>query len=177
MRENTVTHAAGGAVGGALGTMFLLRAMKASRRLPERLKPTMPRKDPGDFMVSKVEELSGRPLPQRAHDALAQAMHFGYGTTAGTLLGLLTTRRRLRTLGEAALAGSLLGTAIWAVGYAGWLPRAKLTPPVGMQGARHVAVSVAGHVAFGVVSALPLLLVDRALGRRRKPWYLRALGR
>ncbi|AUX23803.1 uncharacterized protein SOCEGT47_043330 [Sorangium cellulosum] len=174
MKHDAIVHAAGGVLGGTVGTALMLKGMKASQKLPERLKPPPVRRDPGEFMVSRVEQLRGAPLRRGLHDALARGMHWGYGATSGALFGLATSRLRLRTLPAALLAGSVMGTAVWAVGYIGWLPAAKLTPPVWRQGARRVAVSVLGHMAFGIVSAIPVLLLDR---RRAEPWWRRALKR
>jgi hypothetical protein len=172
MRDNLISHAASGALGGAIGTGILLQGMKASRKLPERLKPTQVRMDPGEFMVSKVEELRGKPLPRTVRDVLARGMHWGYGTTSGALLGIVTSRLHLRTIPSALLAGPALGTAVWATGYAVWLPAAKLAPPLPRQGGRHVAISILGHVVFGVISAIPVLLLDRSA--RAEPWWKRA---
>jgi hypothetical protein len=175
MRDNLIFHTASGALGGAVGTALLLKGMKASQKLPERLKPTPVRRDPGEFMISKVEELRGKPLPRALRDSLARGLHWGYGISGGTLLGLVTSRVHVRTLPKALLAGALMGTAVWAIGYIGWLPAAKLTPPLPRQGVRHVAVSVFGHVLFGVVSAIPILLLDRTA--RVEPWWKRAWRR
>ncbi|WP_438025268.1 hypothetical protein [Sorangium sp. So ce233] len=170
-----IVHAAGGVLGGTVGTALMLQGMKASQRLPERLKPPPVREDPGEFMVARVEQLRGEPLPRTLRDALAKGMHWGYGVTNGALFGLATSRIHLRTVRAALLAGAAMGTAVWAIGYIGWLPAAKLTPPVWRQGARHVAVSVLGHMAFGIVSAIPILLLDRK--GLTEPWWRRALQR
>jgi hypothetical protein len=175
MRDNMVFHTVSGALGGALGTALMRKGVKASQRLPERFKPTAVRRDPGEFMVAKVEELCGKPLPRRLREALASGLPWGYGVTAGALLGLCTRRSGLRTASSALLAGAALGTALWAVGYAGWLPATKLTPPLQRQGGRHVAVSLLTHILFGVVSAIPLLLLDRKA--RVEPWWKRAWRR
>ncbi|MDI1480281.1 hypothetical protein [Polyangium sp. y55x31] len=173
MRDDAISHVTAGVVGGAVGTALMQRGMKASQRLPERLRPPAVRKDPGEFMVSKLEELRGRPLPRALRDVVAQGLHWGYGVTGGVVLGLATSRRHIPTLPSALLAGATMGTAIWAVGYAGWLPATKLTPPLGRQGARHVAVSVLGHVVFGIVAAAPIFLLDR----KAEPGWKRVLRR
>jgi len=172
MRDGVMIHAATGILGGAAGTALLQRAMKASERLPVRLQPTRARQDPGEFMIAKVEQLRGAPLSRGVRDFAVQGLHWGYGMTAGLLLGLATSRRHVRTAPSALLAGAILGTGVWAVGYAGWLPATKLTPPLTRQGGRHIAASLLEHVAFGLVAAVPLLLMDR---RMKEPLWRRAL--
>lgn len=176
MRDTAISHATAGVLGGAVGTALLQRGMKASQRLPERLRPPPVRKDPGEFMVSKLEELRGEPLPRGLRDFLAQGMHWGYGLTGGLVLGLVTSRRHIPTLPSALLAGATMGTAIWAVGYAGWLPAAKLTPPLHRQGAPHIVVSVLGHLAFGLVAVAPIFLLDRKVEPRFRRVLRRILG-
>jgi hypothetical protein len=179
MRDGFVSHAAGGVLGGAMGTLFMMNGMKrVGRRLPERLKPTPVRRDPAELMVARMEALHGHPLPRRLHDGLASSLHWAYGIGWGGLLGLATARRPMRSPRDALLAGAALGTLVWAVGYAGWLPATHLTPPLHRQGSRHAATSLIAHVAYGVVSALPILALDRIL-RRERGWKrrLRALFR
>lgn len=131
MRNGFVSHTAGGALGGMVGTMFMMRASRqASHKLPERLKPT--------------------------------SLHWVYGIGWGGLLGLglSVAHRKVRSLPIAVLVGSGLGAAVWAVGYAGWLPATRLTPPVYRQGGRHVLTSLLMHVGYGIVATLPLLVLD-----------------
>jgi len=173
MRDGFGVHTAEGALGGAIGTLFLDRMMRATHRLPEKLKPTATREHPGEFVVSRAERLLGRPLDAPGRERLVQGLHWAYGIAWGGLFGLLTARMRIRRLGEALLSGAALGSAVWAVGYAGWLPLARLTPPVQRQGARHAGMSLVTHIAYGVASAVPLYLMDRIF--RKRPWYERAL--
>ncbi len=174
MRDGFASHTATGALGGAIGTYLLTKGMKMSRNLPERLKPPEVRRDPGDFVITKAEELRGQPLPQGVHDTLAQSLHWIYGISAGATLGLVTAQREVRSVGQAMSFGSAMGTAVWAVGYIGILPALKLTPPIHRQGLSHVATALVSHIAFGVIAALPLLAVDR-LRTKRSRW--RSLSR
>lgn len=165
---------AAGAMSGAIFALVRARALRASRRLPLRLQPTLPRRDPDAFLVSTIERTLHRPLPWKLRDALAPGLRVGYGAATGALLALLTRRRGVGTVGRALLAGTALGAAVWAVGYAGWMPRARLVPPLRGQGLNHVIVSVLELAASGVLTALPVLILDRA--SRRQPWWKRALG-
>lgn len=177
MRDGFVSHAASGVLGGAMGTLFMVQGMKqVDRHLPERLRPTPVRHDPADLVVRRVEALRGRPLRRRTHERLAGSLHWAYGMGWGGLLGLTLARRRIRSARGTLLAGAALGTLVWAVGYAACLPALRLTPPLHRQGGRHAAASLISHVAFGIVSAVPVLVLDRVLyrGRGLKRW-LRAL--
>jgi hypothetical protein len=173
-QTNLAVRTAVGALGGAAGALIRARSLRASQRLPLRLQPTQPRRDPDAFLVSKLERALHRPLPWKLHGALARGLRVGYGAANGALLALLTRRRALRTAEGTLLVGAALGTAVWVVGYAGWMPRARLVPPLRGQGLRHVLVSVLGFAASGLVTALPVLLLDRAA--RQKPWWKRALA-
>jgi hypothetical protein len=172
MRDNVMAHATAGILGGALGTALLRQGMKASEKLPLRLQPTHSRTDPGEFMVMKLEQFRGKPLPRTVRDVVVQGLHWGYGMTSGLVLGVATSRRHIPTVPSALLAGAVMGAGVWAVGYAGWLPATKLTPPLTQQGGRHIAVSLLGHVAFGIVAVAPILLMDR---RSHRPLWKRAL--
>jgi len=179
MRDGFVSHTATGALGGALGTLFLTRGMRMSRRLPERIKPPPVRRDPGDFLIKKVEELRGRPLPRGVHDSLAEGLHWAYGIAWGAALGLTTSSVQIKSARDAALAGTAMGTAVWATGYVVGLPAMRLTPPVHRQGLMHVATSLVAHIAFGIVATLPILAYDKVQTKRRRrlPSWLRAIER
>ncbi|HVV88295.1 MAG TPA: hypothetical protein VHE35_34875, partial [Kofleriaceae bacterium] len=82
------------------------------------------------------------------------------------VLALLGPALGLERLGRAAAAGTALGAAVWAAGFAGWLPRAGLTPPVRRQGAGHAASALTTHLLYGLLAALPIHLANRALARR-----------
>src|SRR5690348_2467314 len=116
---------AAGALSGAVFALVRARALRASRRLPLRLQRTL-----------------HRPLPWKLRDALAPGLRVGYGAAAGALLALLTRRRGVGTIGRALLAGATLGATVWAIGYAGWMPRARLVPGLRGQGLNHVVVSL-----------------------------------
>lgn len=174
-QASMATRTAAGALSGAICALARDRGLRESRKLPLRLQPTQPRRDPDAFLVTKLERTLHRPLPWRLHGTLAGGLRAGYGAATGALLAVVTRRRGLGTASRALLAGTALGAGVWAVGYAGWMPRARLVPPIRGQGLNHVMMSLLAFVASGVVTALPVLLVDRAA--RRRPWWKRALER
>lgn len=175
MRDDMIVHATAGILGGALGTALLRRGVKASAALPLRLQPTHLRQDPGAFMVTRLEQYRGKPLSRTVRDVVGQGLHWGYGMTSGLVLGLVTSRRHVRTSASALFVGAALGVGVWAVGYAGWLPALKLAPPLTRQGGSHIAVSILCHVAFGIITVAPIFGIDRRRNRRfsriRRSWH------
>lgn len=172
MRDGFVLHGAEGALGGAIGTLLIKQTIALGRRMPERLKPPSVKRDPGDFVVSRVEELRGRPLSAPVHERVAAGLHWAYGIGWGGLLGTAVSAFRVKGARRALLAGAGMGALVWAVGYMGWMPRAGLTRPVRRQGAGHVLTSLLTHVLYGVAASAPIALIDRER-RRREPWWER----
>ncbi len=175
--DGYLVHAAEGLLGGAMGTLFIDRALRGARHLPEALKPTDLERDPGDFVVSKVEALRHRTLPRGVHERMAHALHWAYGIGWGGLFGLALAHTDVRRPRRALLAGAALGAAVWAVGYAGWLPAAGLARPLRRQGLPHALTSLLTHVGYGVVSSLPVLVLERAQHRTPLARARRALRR
>jgi hypothetical protein len=124
--------------------------LKASEKwFPSTLPPI--RKDPGEFMVEKVEQA----LPQRVREQIPKAVEagaaqmsaLGYGVTFGALYAAT------RPSGEHCLRdGLLLGAIAWAAGYLGWLPALKLMPPVWRQEPARAIVPAVEHLAYGLAT-------------------------
>src|SRR5262249_14678598 len=159
MRDGFVVHGVEGALGGALGTLVVKRGMALGPRLPAKLKPPEVRRDPAELIVSRLEAWRGRPLSWQAHERLARGLPSAYGVGWGSLLGVAVAGLRVKTARRTLLAGAGMGALVWAVGYVGWLPGAKLTAPIHRQGAGHVATSFAMHVLYGVAAALPIAAI------------------
>jgi hypothetical protein len=160
MRTNTWIQTAAGTLGGILGTAVIQKEMQLAGRLPDRLKPTQPKEDPGAFMVSQAERLASRTLSPETTQRATKGLHMGYGTFWGALLGLASSRLRMHRLTTATLAGAAMGAAVWAIGYAGWLPAVGLTPPVHRQG-RGILANLAMHVGYGIAAALPVAIAAK----------------
>ena len=172
MRDGFVLHGAEGALGGAIGTLLIKQGMSLARRMPASLEPPAVRRDPGDFVVSQMEELRGRPLPGPTHERLAGGLHWAYGVAWGGLLGIAVSGLHVRTARQTLLAGAGMGALVWAVGYVGWLPGAGLMEPIQRQGAGRVATSLVTHVLYGVAASVPIVIIDRER-RRRRTWSQR----
>jgi hypothetical protein len=157
MRQPLLKVAAG-LVGGAVSTYLITKAMGLSSKLPERVRWPAPKEHPGEFMIRQVERLSGRRFSKNMHTRAAQGLQWAYGLAGPIALAALADALRLRSAGRTMVAGAALGALVWAIGYAGWLPLAGLTPPVHKVPVPKSATALASHVAYGAVAALPLAL-------------------
>jgi hypothetical protein len=136
-----------GAAAGFVGTLALQGLRTASQKwLPQTMPPI--RKDPGEFVVEQVEEaLPGTArtrVPDLVETAAARSLAVGYGLLAGTVYAALRP-----TGGNPLVEGTLLGLAVWAAGYLGWLPALEFTPPLSeqslQQGAGPIGANLSNH--------------------------------
>jgi hypothetical protein len=141
----TIKQLALGAAAGAVGTIVLQGLLEQGQKhIPEGTPPI--KKDPADFMLGKAKAVLP-PLSPKIEAAAKKSLALGYGMTAGVLWSLLP-HSRWRTA-----EGVALGLGVWAAGYLGWLPAAKLMPPITEQTPKQIAVPVIEHVLFGVAVA------------------------
>ncbi len=137
-----------GAAAGAGATLFMQGVMTSRKKLVPDSTPPM-RRDPADFMVEKAKSTLSQPvrerIPQSLDKAAKKVLPLGYGITSGALYGALRPRG-----GAIAFEGALLGVAVWAAGYLGWLPAAELMPPVSEHTPRQAVVPIIEHVLFGI---------------------------
>lgn len=140
-----------GAVAGLAGTAVLMGMRSFDRRYSPKTIPKT-RDDPGAFMVKRAERAIGQrgKIPKRAGNAGAMLMHVGYGTVAGVFYAAIRGRRRH---GSALLDGGLIGCALYAVGYVGWLPLLRLTRPIWKQPFPQIAGEALRHAAYGITTA------------------------
>jgi hypothetical protein len=155
--RNMMLKIAAGAVGGAVATYLLTKSMALSKKLPARLQPPMPSRDPGDFMVAQGERLIG-PLSPKMHSEAAHILQWAYGVSWPIGLAALSGKLGIRSMGKTVAAGALLGALVWAIGYAGWLPASGLMPQVHRVPLGKNASALASHVAYGALASLPLAL-------------------
>jgi hypothetical protein len=161
MRKNILWELAAGLAGGLLGTELIKQTMKRSGKLPESLRPSPPKEDPGEFMVRHAESLVHRALPPKLHRAAVGSMPWAYGSVWPLAFSLLVGRRGWRSAGKLAAAGVGLGALVWAIGALGWLPAAGLSPGVHRQKPGGVASNLIGHLAYGALSTVPLVALQR----------------
>jgi hypothetical protein len=160
--RNLLIKLAAGAVGGIAGTYLLGRTLPLSERLPKRLRPHTPRKDPGHFMVQQGERIIGA-LSPKMHRRAVQGVHLAYGVSWPLGLAALSGVLGLRSAPRTICAGALLGTLVWIIGYEGWLPALGLATPAHRVPLGKNAAGLMSHVAYGAVAALPLALAGPRL--------------
>jgi hypothetical protein len=153
MRDGWTRRIAEGAGAGALATLPMTMVMIGAQRAG----------------------LLGEPPPAKITDALLDALpgdessserrmwtgltHVGFGAATGAVFALLGPGGW--PAARAALAGVGFGTAVWAISYAGWVPRFGIMPPPHQDRPGRPASMIAAHWVFG--AALGLLLAR--LGR------------
>jgi hypothetical protein len=160
--RNMMLKLAAGAVGGAVATYLMTKAMPLAKKLPARFHPQMPSRDPGHFIVTQGEKLVGA-LSPKMHSGAAQGLHWAYGMSWPLGLAALSGVLGLRSVGKTVAAGAILGAIVWAVGYAGWLPATGLTPPVHRVPLGKSASGLVSHVAYGALASLPLAIAAQRI--------------
>jgi hypothetical protein len=147
-----------GAVAGLAGTAVMSAAMAVAKATGLMDGEWPPRKVARNF----EESIGVRDeLPQAAFEVSWVAQHFAYGAAAGVAYAL--SQRRLR-LPEPLPSGPLFGAALWAFGYAGWLPATGLYPPPTAEPRRRFGTLIAAHLIYGTAVAS----VSRLLGPSRE---------
>ncbi len=91
----------------------------------------------------------GLPEPEGAElIAAALLAHLGFGATTGMIYAALPVQRR-----GAASTGVAFGVLVWALSYAGWIPRlALMRPPSRDRPGRPLAM-IAAHMVYGLTMA------------------------
>jgi hypothetical protein len=100
---------------------------------------------PGKFAKRVIEGFTQRQLPDRWAWPISTAMHWGYGSAAGALYGILAGSLREPD----PLYGLPFGAAVWATGYV-ILPEAGIYKPIWEYDAKTLARDLSAHLAFGV---------------------------
>ena len=130
-----------GAAAGMAATLVMQGMLTTTKKLLPSSVPPL-KQDPGEFMVEHT-------LPDSAPDLVRKAaensLRMGYGMTSGLLYALARPRG-----GNPLLEGALLGIAVWAAGYLGWLPATDLMPPITEHNAQQIAVPIVEHAIFGM---------------------------
>ncbi len=95
--------------------------------------------------------------PSEEHqDALATALHFGFGSAAGALFGVIAPKRLIARIPM----GMGYGAAIWGVSYMGWIPAFGIMPHAARDRRDRQMMMLAGHLVYG--TALAILVGRRA---------------
>ena len=160
--RNMLIRLAAGAVGGAVATMLMQKSMPLARKLPERLRPPMPKQDPGQFMVEQAKKVVG-PLSPKVHRGAVHGLQLAYGISWPIGLAALSGALGLRSVGKTIAAGAALGAIVWLVGYEGWLPAVGLAPPAHRVPLAKNVSGLMSHVAYGALASVPLAIAARRI--------------
>jgi uncharacterized membrane protein YagU involved in acid resistance len=156
-----------GALGGVTGA-----ACKSALRFAMHRFGALEKTPPQTVEEWLVQEVvpPAAPAPHAAHQLLAEAVHLGYGSFLGGVLGLLRPRERRWPLWR----GALYGFAVWAVSLGALLPALGVTRPIWRASALENGINIAAHVLFGTVAALSLQELEAQEGRPSPtPWHRR----
>lgn len=111
-----------GAMGGCVATAAMSALMVAGEKAG-----FMDRHPPEEIADAVLDAVGVPDSHEKTEDALAVALHFGFGIGMGSLFALL--HRRLRLPISPILHGMIFGSLIWAVSYKGWVPGLGIMPP------------------------------------------------
>lgn len=138
-----------GAAAGLVGTAALQAVRSVGQRVAPQASPPMS-EEPGEYMVKQAQSALPKSVRSEVGQGLKTAastlLSFGYGSAGTALYSAMRERPSML------LDGAALGAGIWAIGYLGWLPALRLTPPVTEQKPGQVAMSVVQHIAFGIAA-------------------------
>ena len=139
-----------GAIAGAVATAPMSAVMIGAKQFglmgempPEKITANFLKRTP----ISPSEE---------HQDSLATALHFGFGSAAGALFGVIAPKRLIARIP----LGMTYGAAIWGVSYMGWIPAFGIMPHAARDRRDRQMVMLAGHLVYG--TALALLVGRRA---------------
>jgi hypothetical protein len=144
-----------GIAAGLAGTACMTAWQELAARLRRHVEPKMMREDedpweraPAPARLAKmvIEAVTGRPVPTERIDLLTNAVHWGYGTSLGTVYALAASRR------NPALAGVAFGSGVWALSYATLVPLGLYEWPW-KYSAKTIAKDVSYHLVYGLGTA------------------------
>jgi hypothetical protein len=137
-----VSRSMTGALAGLLATGVMSLIMLGAKRLGALGEP------PPRRLVRRISRVLLPAAPRGALlDATALAAHFAYGAALGGLFSVLPRRAQGRGF------GALYGLGVWAVNYAGWLPKVGLMPKARHDRPGRQPTLVAAHLAYGLALA------------------------
>lgn len=128
-----------GAVCGAVATAAMSGVMLAGSRMG-----LMPDQPPKRIARALMPGHSHR--PKQGEGVAGALAHFGFGTAAGSLYGLLARGHRTPSI-----AGVGYALAIWAASYQGWVPVLGILPAATRDLPGRPAVMICGHVVYGTI--------------------------
>ena len=143
---NTLLRGAGSGVV-ATGAMSALM-LAAGRRMGEQ---------PPDAIAKKAAGAVGVTPTESQADALASALHVGFGATVGAVYAVLPR------VGPPVARAVAVSMAVYAASYQGWVPALRILPPADEDRPARQKTMIAAHLVYGVVLGT---VEERLRGRR-----------
>lgn len=135
-----------GAAAGAVATLAMSSFMAIAEMAGVLGEP------PPVKLTRRLARRIGLPEPEGAELIAASALaHLGFGTLSGVIYAALPFRQR-----RARSAGAAFGAMVWAVSYAGWIPRLALMQPPSRDRPGRPTAMLAAHIVYGLTLATVL---------------------
>jgi hypothetical protein len=127
-------------MGGAVATAAMSLVMLASRRLGlvDKLAP--------EHITEEALDAAGVERDEGEEDVATTLAHFAYGTANGAVFGLVGPHLP----GPRAVRGLLFAGGLLLVSYEGWVPAARILPPLRVQTPGGACTLVISHIVYGV---------------------------
>lgn len=133
-----------GALAGCIATIPMTATMMfLQHRLPLWQRGSVPPKKITMGVLHRlgIKRHMSRPEEQKT----AWAAHFAYGTSMGSLYGIVSSK----VPGPSPVKGIVFGLAVWAASYLGWLPVMNLPGAATEVTAQKNAQMIVAHVVWG----------------------------
>jgi uncharacterized membrane protein YagU involved in acid resistance len=141
-------HVLRGSLAGLIATVPMSLVMRVSERLiPIHNKGHLPPRQITESMLSKLGVRHH--LDRNERRAAASIAHYGFGATAGALLGELAARPS--TIPKP-VVGAVVGSLVWAASYMGWLPLANVRRSAAEEPLERNVQMILAHVVWGAVA-------------------------
>jgi hypothetical protein len=147
-RDTMFERCVNGALAGLIATAPMTWTMRAaSQWLPWHASRRLP---PRQITEATLEHagVDGQ-APGEQLDALATLAHYGYGAAGGAALATLLDKSPL----SRPATGALVGLAIWAGSYLGWLPATGVRRSALRDHKERSAQMIAAHLVWGATAA------------------------
>jgi len=154
MKDTLVLDVVRGGLAGLVATAPMTWTMRAGERLvPNHRRGRLP---PRQITERILGEAGVKPkLDEQERAAITTLAHYGFGASAGCLLGVVASDPR--TLPRP-LTGALVGTLVWVTSYMGWLPATGIRRNATKEPTGRNVQMVAAHLVWGCVAGA---LLDR----------------
>jgi hypothetical protein len=151
--QTQLARVSSGALSGLAATTTMSLLMLAAQRVGLLGEP------PPRRLTRRILARLGPVVPRgRALDSAATVAHFAFGASMGGLFGLAPGR-------PTAARGLLFGLGVWAVNYAGILPRLGLMPPARRDRPGRPASMILAHLVYGATLAACQRIASQRIAR------------